>query len=295
MKCINPIRIKNPQYPENSTLKYIDCACRKCINCRINIRRQWYFRLFYESLHCNSSFFVSLDYKPSLSDGLVHKRDLQLFFKRLRKHNIKFRYYAIGEYGTLPNCTHHPHYHMLFFSDQILNKDYFELIVSECWNYGRVDVGYVEPRSINYVLHYHVRPKSPFGEDDPRRTFCIMSKGLGLKFLDNQLGLLFNMLTSSDNRCVTNPYGEKFIIPRYLVRKLKDYGLDVKEFDGSNIDWSQSNLRKLVDVLHPEIKYYPDGRVYEEFDELWNSIVRDIIYESDRKLKKYDTQEKFSV
>lgn len=294
MRCLNPIRIKNPQYPENSTLKYIDCACRKCVNCLVNIRRQWYFRLFYESLHCCSSFFIGLDYAPENSDGLVHKRDLQLFFKRMRKKGLKFTYYSIGEYGTTEGLTHHPHYHILLFSDQNYTNDLIELYCREAWPFGRVHIGYVEPRSINYVLHYHVRPKRPFGDNDPRQTFCLMSKGLGLAFIDNQLGLLFNMLTQSNNRSVTNPYGDKFVIPRYLVRKLKDYGLPVKEYDGTNIDWSKSNLRSLVETFHPEIEFYPDGRVKEIYDSLWNKVVSDIMKESKRKLKKYDNQEKRS-
>lgn len=163
MRCLNPIRLKNPQYPEESNLKYIDCSCGKCFNCLVNRRRLWFFRLFYESITSEgSNYFVGFDIAPQFSDGLVHKEHVQKFFKRLRKAGLRFKYYAIGEYGTDEHCTHHPHYHALMFFDKPYNRDFIDLVLRKYWPFGRVDVGFVEPASINYVLHYHVRPKKPF-------------------------------------------------------------------------------------------------------------------------------------
>lgn len=84
------------------------------------------------------------------------KTDLQLFFKRLRKHvsthfNIRekaFRYFIVSEYGSL---RHRPHYHMLLFVRSKELQDFLlrqpsssdssesEVCLSSLWSKGITD------------------------------------------------------------------------------------------------------------------------------------------------------------
>lgn len=103
--------------------------CGQCIGCRLEYSRQWANRCMLELQYHDSAYFITLTYNdlhvpthwypdpdtgeafPSLS---LLKRDLQLFFKRLRKAHSDdhIRYYAAGEYGS---TTLRPHYHAIVF------------------------------------------------------------------------------------------------------------------------------------------------------------------------------------
>lgn len=112
-----------------------------------------------------------------------------------------------------------------------------------------------------------------------------MSQGLGLGFLDEHFDDIVNMLQTSTSRKVSNPFGDSFVLPRYYVKKLKDYGVNVKEFDGSNIDWSRSNMREIIDKMDDSFVYNADGSVIPDQLERWLSLMNDVLLDSKRKLK----------
>lgn len=108
---------------------FIDIPCGQCIGCRLDYSRQWANRCLLELEDYDSAYFVTLTYDDNhiplsfSSDpetGLASpsrtlcKRDVQLFFKRLRKAcpNDHIRYYGCGEYGP---STFRPHYHLIIF------------------------------------------------------------------------------------------------------------------------------------------------------------------------------------
>lgn len=110
--------------------EWIEIPCGKCIGCRLKYSREWANRCMMESYDHEHNWFLTLTYndnhlpsKRKYYDGdgnekespfhpLV-KRDLQLFFKRLRNHSgQKFRYFAAGEYGSKSG---RPHYHVIIF------------------------------------------------------------------------------------------------------------------------------------------------------------------------------------
>lgn len=90
------------------------------------------------------------------------KRDLQLFFKRLRKYYDKYskkynvpigkiRYYACGEYGPV---HFRPHYHIiLWFSEDEINSSIAQA-VSACWKFGRVSTETPRDDVSRYVAKY---------------------------------------------------------------------------------------------------------------------------------------------
>lgn len=129
--------------------------CGHCIGCRLDYSRQWANRCMLEAQYHERSCFVTLTYdndhvpkslyvlkgKSGSSVALtLCKRDLQLFFKRLRKSFSpgRFRYFGCGEYGPR---TLRPHYHLILFgidfSDRVLygrSKTGNNMYVSEALN-----------------------------------------------------------------------------------------------------------------------------------------------------------------
>lgn len=135
----------------------------------------------------------------------LNKRDLQLFFKRLRKKfpNIKFKYFACGEYGTK---NFRPHYHACLFGIDFPDKEiiyfdkksrfkniyktgidhtlYTSKILSNTWGFGYVTIGEVTLESAGYVARYvtkkmkfktKIEQLEYYGGRQPE--FALMSRG----------------------------------------------------------------------------------------------------------------------
>lgn len=158
--------------------------CGKCPECTARRVSGWSFRLMQEEKNSISAHFITLTYDtnhvhitPNGFMGLK-KRDLQLFFKRLRKAHAKdlafggkrIKYYACGEYG---GRTLRPHYHVILFNAKC------ELIQG-AWQLGSVHYGKVSGASVGYTLKYISKPsKIPMHRNDDRlKEFALMSKGL---------------------------------------------------------------------------------------------------------------------
>lgn len=127
MTCPTPIKVKNPNDPK----EYNTVPCGRCYACLENKRTDWRIRLTEELKGSKSAIFVTLTYSDSsleytdiitrnkitytkeYTHPIVHKRTIQNYIKRLRKLGLKFRYYAVGEYGTK---SKRPHYHIIFFN-----------------------------------------------------------------------------------------------------------------------------------------------------------------------------------
>ena len=115
MQCTKPItlfKVGTKTYPLG-----LEVPCGKCLHCRKKQRSEWAMRLYHELGYHQDSVFLTLTYNDKSlpkNDSLV-KRDLQLFFKRLRKalpSDKKIKYFACGEYGDDKEC---PHYHAIVF------------------------------------------------------------------------------------------------------------------------------------------------------------------------------------
>jgi len=146
--------------------------CGRCIGCRLERSRQCAVRLMHEcSVHADSSF-VTLTYAdeflpPHGSLPPPPRRDLQLFFKRLRKFfgGERISYFAVGEYG---DSTWRPHYHAclfgVWFPDQVERKAgsggaplYQSPTLDRLWGLGECLVGGVSFESAAYVARYSVK------------------------------------------------------------------------------------------------------------------------------------------
>lgn len=148
--------------PPTGEAQPIQLPCGKCLGCRMDKARTWAIRCLHESEMHEDNCFLTL----TLSDENLHdldKRDLQLFFKRLRKalNGRRVSYYAVGEYGSL---TARPHYHALVFGWFPSDAYYWSgngqtalfrsSFLERLWPFGNSLVGSVSYESACYVSRY---------------------------------------------------------------------------------------------------------------------------------------------
>ncbi|WGL31384.1 replication initiator protein [Dipodfec virus UOA04_Rod_999] len=158
-------------------------------------RSQWKKRLLAEwKYNPGSTFFVTLTYEDSHvpvvfdeHDVPLHyttsKRDVQLFWKRVRKNYSdeigSLRYFIVSEFG---DDLGRPHYHALIFTENVVTIDKMKSVILECWHNGYIiDVQYLKSKGgIGYVVDYIQKNTSSSG------TFALMSRrpGIGYRYIE---------------------------------------------------------------------------------------------------------------
>jgi hypothetical protein len=165
--------------------------CGKCVGCRQRHQSGWALRVMLESTLWPSSLFVTLtydennlpltaDFEPTLS-----VRDIQLFFKRLRKTlGRTIRYFGSGEYGPTGG---RPHYHLVIFN--VYPEE--EEIIWKAWNNGFITTSELTPQRANYAAKYTLKLRNPDEVIDttsseslldgivPERAFMSRNPGIG--------------------------------------------------------------------------------------------------------------------
>jgi len=205
--------------------------CGKCPNCLARRASGWSFRLMQEGKTATSAHFLTLTYDdkrvskeglsilPRTANGFatLKKRDLQLFFKRLRQGQPisdqakPIKYYAVGEYGSK---TMRPHYHIILFNAVLSTID-------PAWQNGAIHYGDVTGASIGYTLKYMSKPpRIPVHRNDDRvREFALMSKGLGIGYMSSEMMHWHH--ADLENRMYVNLLdGKKASMPRYYKEKI---------------------------------------------------------------------------
>ena len=173
--CYAPITTKiNKRFINAATLKnapikgLFEVPCGQCEQCKTQKVNEWSFRLLeeaketfrqggfsifdtltYDNLHVPNVGMVlfqlgefSLDVSSSICDMLCNsKRDVQLFFKRLRSlYPGSIRYYLVSEYGNDERYTHRPHYHVqFFFPSPTITPEQASKYIRQAWENGRTD------------------------------------------------------------------------------------------------------------------------------------------------------------
>lgn len=221
MACITPFSVTI-----KTTNQKVPVPCGKCPDCKGRKTSGWSFRLMQQDRIAMSSQFVTLtydtDHVPITRNGFMslQKRDLQLFFKRLRKLQSAdpasasmpgIKYYAVGEYG---GKTNRPHYHIILFN-AILD------LIPRAWQLGTIHYGKVSGASVGYTLKYMMKEgKIPMHRNDDRmKEFSLMSKGLGENYLSENMVKWHH--DDLDNRMyVTTDQGQKVSMPRYYKQKV---------------------------------------------------------------------------
>lgn len=192
-------------------------SCGRCPLCKKRRASSWAFRCAQHMKVQDSAHFITLTYANEYlvrsSNGLptLFKRDLQSFFKRLRKsHDKKLSYYAIGEYG---GRRARPHYHVLLFNADITK-------VVEAWSFGHVHCGDVTKKSVGYCVGYINKAKKFVPKDDDRdKEFQVMSKGIGINYLTPAM-VKWHTDEIEDRAYVLHEDGYKIPMPRYYRDKI---------------------------------------------------------------------------
>lgn len=210
--CLYPVTIKTEDAFGITVSQSVPCG--KCIECLKDKQNSWKIRLTEESRDHLYVYFFTLTYNDDSAPYVydeegskvlqLNKNHVQLWIKRLRMRyerkfgrKIDFKYFVCGEYG--PN-TGRPHYHGIFFTNDILpiyarqmfsdwEQMYGYTKWSEVGKKKRKKRGSVSAVG-SYVAKYCAKPKQLLTEAELRidgliqagiiqPTFYIMSKGIG--------------------------------------------------------------------------------------------------------------------
>ena len=258
MQCPNPIRIKMKEMPGGMLV-----PCGKCIICRIAKRNEWTMRLIHELGYHEKSIFLTLTYDNEHlpKDGSLCKKDLQKFFKRLRKnYEGKIKYFACGEYG---DTTYRPHYHIILFG---IGFDYDFKVV---WPFGFVHKGLVERESIQYVCAYVEKKltgekgEKAYKEKNIESPFRLLSQAIGKKYcLENEDSIKkkYEIKLNGKSRAVPRYYSNILVLDKEILkeRALDRERLKVEKYSGLS-DLNEDELYKSVSS-EEFMKYYDERK-----------------------------------
>lgn len=231
MRCLKMIVVRQ----KNGQVNKVPCG--KCGFCLTNKRSQWAFRIQQEMKYqLRPGWFVTLTYDERhvqrvrrTGELSLRFRDVQLFFKRLRRDKYYCKYVCVGEYGAE---TKRPHYHMLLWTDCPVEK----LESYWYWQYkdghreqmGKFHVGRLTMASAMYTLKYIMQPKvrdedvnlSHYEYEERReKTRAQFSRGIGLDYLSCAM---YDYLTDDYESpvMVVVVDGRKVALPRYYKSKI---------------------------------------------------------------------------
>lgn len=233
--------------PKNAYLMLpttIEVPCGKCLECKKRRASEWRYRLKQESKDWSFVSFITLTYdsdnlpvynheddrvyigRKNKGVSTLYVKDLQNFFKNLRYHKhgiIRFKYFAIGEYGY--NGTVRPHYHIVLFHNTRSTKKLCA-VVSKVWNKGIITCTRANANRLAYVADYcsngavsaYERYKPPF-------MVCSLRSPIGYSWLNSDLARL---CFERGERVVTDSFftksgqriSYKMCIPRFYLRKM---------------------------------------------------------------------------
>jgi len=176
--------------------------CGQCTGCRLDQSKAWAIRCYHESKMWEENCFITLTYDDEhlTKNSSFDKRDLQKFFKRLRKkyEPKKIRYYACSEYGEQ---TFRPHYHAAIFNFNFAdrkewkNTDEGILYTSEeankIWGLGNVIIGELTLESAAYIARYITKKikgeksREYYGNLEHPAQFMSRAVGIGRNWVES--------------------------------------------------------------------------------------------------------------
>ena len=247
------------------------------------------------SLHDNNQF-ITLTYNNENfpSDHSVSKRELQLFFKKLRHKIGRFRFFACGEYGEKKA---RPHYHAILFGADFPDRYIYSVrngqvyyrspLLESVWGKGYCIIGDVEFESAAYVARYVMKKrKGPPGQKDKHGMtneehyrkhiidpdtgewtssyilapeFALMSRGSGKKD-DSDLWRYgigrawFNKFQSDTDKDYVTIRGSKVGLPQYYKKLISDHA----ELHGQLKQLEQRQKKRRKYALEMKKKNPPD-------------------------------------
>ncbi|WGL31410.1 replication initiator protein [Dipodfec virus UOA04_Rod_1027] len=212
----------------NNMPRYVPCG--RCPECVSLFSQVWALRCVLEAQQYRHNCFVTLTYADAPPEGVI-KRDLQLFFKRLRRAlgtECPIRYFACGEYGKRGL---RPHYHVLIFGWSPDDLEFFQItskgeklyrsaFLESLWTFGFSSVGELTYDSCKYSsLYLQKFNRCPDGANKPFRLMSL-KPGIG-----------FNAITPELLKLGAVYYrGVRYPLPRYFLDVLERQGFDVSSY-----------------------------------------------------------------
>lgn len=249
--------------------------CGKCLPCLVRRQNDWTFRILRECENSTNTLFVTLTYEErkmpvssvysrrSLHNpfkkeevkvdefGILRKRDIQLWIKRLRKRlePCRIRYFCCGEYGSR---TFRPHYHVVIFNFPNLSSREIRDYIESSWDKGFVTVSKMTNGRAAYVAKYcsasmelpeHLRDKRfrPF-------VLCSRRPAIGAAYLTDSM-VEYHRQTLNTH-CRLNGYS--YAMPKYYKDKIFD-------------DQMKADIRDKVDKWR-QSEYEDYQSRYQEYD-----------------------------
>lgn len=186
----------------------------------------------------------------------ICKRDLQLFFKRMRNDGIQFRYFGCGEYGEK---LARPHYHICIFGYDFPDKYpwkkshggllYRSDTLEMFWKWGHALISELTPENAGYTARYSLKKITGDESDehyvrdyngnqvDVTPEFLLASKqpAIGLSWLQKYYKEVF----PADNVIYQN---KECAVPQYYVRWLEKNHPDLYDQVKQNRELHYSEL-----------------------------------------------------
>lgn len=228
VQCDSDRLIVKPQHKFH-LIEELTLPCGRCVECLSSYSNEWANRCMLEASLHNHNCMITLTY--SVEDGSVHKEDLQLFMKRLRKFvKVPIRFFECGEYGKK---GFRPHYHVIVFGwrpddlDKFFFRDDHWVFKSssvsrvwssgDCWKSlsrqpGFITVEDVTWRSAKYCAKYLQKLSPLLPEQNPPFTLMSLRPAIGLNAFNPEW-------LDTDQMYI---HGRTFPIPRYFRRKFGD-------------------------------------------------------------------------
>jgi len=210
----------NPCMPASRDFQPVPCG--KCMECKKRLIHSWAFRIAQEEKRAITSHFLTLTYDtenvPVTQRGYfsLWKRDVQLYFKRLRKAHTKsgqispIKYFLCGEYG---GSSKRPHYHIILFNAELAD-------IEAAWQLGSIYYGTVTIPSIYYTCKYMMKTQPKFKKGDRQPEFRLMSKGLGELYTTNKKNQSWHKADIENRLYLNLTDGKKIAMPRYYKDKM---------------------------------------------------------------------------
>lgn len=283
MQCSRPIRLEQMG---------ISVPCGKCAACRVSKASEWSARLIHESEYHIDAIFATLTYSDENLplNASLEPKDLELFWKRLRKRvDYPIKYFSCGEYGEE---TDRPHYHCIIFGLSPCNqchsctpsstgsdeprgdcKD-----IRESWALGLVHIGYLSYQSGRYVAGYLLKDsannghdkKTPFYNDYHKKPFLRMSKGLGKRWMEDNI---HELIQTKEIRID----GATRSLPKYYVDLIKDI---VPEFNPQSHRSAERQLEYYNELRDNHVirdDEYPKSNINKELKRRREQIDKNIV------------------
>lgn len=227
--------------------------CGQCPNCRINKRRDWQSRLLLEAASHAYSAFITLTFRDAGIRTICRRSDLKGFYRSLRHYNPDLRQFSAAEYGTL---FHRAHYHACIFSA----RPFLDSDIRACWPYGSVDIGNVEPASLDYILGYLLKDKKavPLLVEARYPEFRMFSPGIGKN------ALVHLLLDGTELPREFSVFGRTWPIGRYLRDRAKKMGFSVSERECQRLEAFEADTMRVM-LNNPSLSSEEIAKLYDSF------------------------------